>query len=335
LQNTTRQLATLALATPDPRHLPAWRQQIAELTARKEQLEGELAGRSAAFRAQRTQDEMSSAQVQAALPRDAALIDFLEYTQYRPTPPGQGGWTRERRLIAFVVRPAHPLALLDLGAVPPIAAAVERWLATRGRRSAGGGPEDPAVALRRRIWQPLEPYLEGAQTVLVSPDGAPGKLPLAALPGRQPGTYLIEERAIALVPVPQALAELLAGREGRGGPGPAAPDPGPSLLLVGDVDFGATPGDSDPQIVSRVAARPRAWAWARFDPLPATRDEIRAVQHSFTQVEPGAPVLVLNRGQATEQALRQQAPRHRYLHLATHGFFSNTVRHEFCARGLA
>jgi len=162
LQNTTRQLATLALATPDPRHLPAWRQQIAELTARKEQLEGELAGRSAAFRAQRTQDEMSSAQVQAALPRDAALIDFLEYTQYRPTPPGQGGWMRERRLIAFVVRPAHPLALLDLGAVPPIAAAVERWLATRGRRSAGGGPEDPAVALRRRIWQPLEPYLEGA-----------------------------------------------------------------------------------------------------------------------------------------------------------------------------
>ena len=321
LQDTTRQLATLALATPDPRHLPAWRQRIAELTAQG------AVGRGIGRPKRRVprpaaQDEASPAQVQAALPRDAALIDFLEYTQYRPTPPEQGGWKRERRLIAFVVRPARPLALLDLGAVPPIAAAVERWLATRGRRSAGGGPEDPAVELRRRIWQPLEPYLEGAQTVLVSPDGALGKLPLAALPGRQPGTYLIEERAIALVPVPQALAELLAGREGRGGPGPAAPDPGPSLLLVGDVDFGATPGDSDARIVSRVAARPRAGAWARFDPLPATRDEIRAVQHSFTQVEPGAPVLVLSRGQATEQALRQQAPRHRYLHLATHGFFS-------------
>ena len=58
--------------------------------------------------------------------------------------------------------------------------------------------------MRRWIWQPLEPYLEGVQTVLVSPDGSLGKLPLAALPGRQPGTYLIEERAIAIVPVPGA-----------------------------------------------------------------------------------------------------------------------------------
>ena len=94
------------------------------------------------------------------------------------------------------------------------------------------------------------------------------------------------------------------------------------MLLVGDVDFDATPGASDTQIVSRAAARPRAGAGARFAPLPATRDEIRAVQHAFTQAQPDAPVLVLSRGQATEQALRQQAPRHRYLHLATHGFFS-------------
>ena len=322
LQDTTRQLATLALAMPDPQDPPAWRRRIAELTARKERLEAELAGQSAAFRAEREQEEMSPARVQAALPRDAALIDFLEYTQFRPPPPGQRGWKGERRLIAFVVRPDHPLALLNLGAVQPITTAVERWLATRGRRVAAGGSEDPAVALRRRIWQPLEPYLEGVQTVLVSPDGALGKLPLAALPGRQPGTYLIEERAIAIVPVPQALEELLAGREGRGGPSPAAPDRGPSLLLVGDVDFGAMPGASNIQIVSHAAARPRAGAWARFAPLPATRDEIRAVQHSFTQVEPDAPVLVLSRGQATEQALRQQAPRHRHLHLATHGFFS-------------
>ena len=158
--------------------------------------------------------------------------------------------------------------------------------------------------------------------MLVSPDGALGKLPLAVLPGRQPGTYLIEERAIAIVPVPQALPEWLAEREGRGGPRPEAPDRGPSLLLVGDVDFGATPGASDVRVVSRAAVRPRAGAWARFASLPATRDEIRAVQQAFKQVEPDAPVLVLNRGQATEQALRQQAPRHRYLHLATHGFFS-------------
>jgi len=146
LQDTTRQLATLALATSDPRQLPAWRRRIAELTARKEQLEGELAGQSAAFRAQRMQEEMSPAQVQAALPRDAALIDFLEYTQFRPPPGGKGDLKRERRLLAFVVRPDRPLALLDLGAVSPIAAAVERWLATRGRRMGSDARRDPRRA---------------------------------------------------------------------------------------------------------------------------------------------------------------------------------------------
>ena len=39
LQDTTRRLATLALAAPDPKQLEAWHRQIADLTARKEHLE--------------------------------------------------------------------------------------------------------------------------------------------------------------------------------------------------------------------------------------------------------------------------------------------------------
>ena len=51
LQGTARRLATLALAVPpDPKQQPAWRRQVAELTERKEHLEGELARRSAEFR---------------------------------------------------------------------------------------------------------------------------------------------------------------------------------------------------------------------------------------------------------------------------------------------
>ena len=306
LQDTTRQLASLALATPDPRHLPAWRQQIAKLTVRREQLEGELAGRSAAFRAERTQDEMSPAQVQAALPRDVALIDFLEYTQFSPPPEGRGNMKGERRLLAFVVRPNRPLALLDLGAVPS-SAAVKRWLATRGRRVAARGSEDPAVAPRGWIWQPLEPYLEGVQTVLVSPDAALGKLPLAALPGRQPGTYLIEERAIAIVPVPQALLERLGGPGGPAGQGPQTADQTPSLLLVGDVDFGAAPDRADAR-TSRAAPRAtRAGALGTFGALEATRGEILAVRDTFEQRYAGGRVMVLRKDRATEAAVRQEA----------------------------
>ena len=306
LQDTTRQLASLALATPDPRHLPAWRQQIAKLTARREQLEGELAGRSAAFRAQRTQDEMSPAQVQAALPRDVALIDFLEYTQFSPPPEGRGNMKGERRLLAFVVRPNRPLALLDLGAVPS-SAAVKRWLATRGRRVAARGSEDPAVALRGWIWQPLEPYLEGVQTVLVSPDAALGKLPLAALPGRQPGTYLIEERAIAIVPVPQALLERLGGPGGPAGQGPRDRRPDP-IAPAGRRCRLRRRADRADARTSRAAPRAtRAGALGTFGALEATRGEILAVRDTFEQRYAGGRVMVLRKDRATEAAVRQEA----------------------------
>jgi hypothetical protein len=73
------------------------------------------------------------------------------------------------------------------------------------------------------VWQPLGPHLQGASSVLVSADGALTRLPLAALPGSQPGTYLLEEVPLAVVPVPQLLA--------RGGPAAKGHAAAPSLLL--------------------------------------------------------------------------------------------------------
>ena len=322
-QDTTRRLATLALAVPpDPKQQSAWRRQVAELTERKEHLEVELARRSAEFRREQARRETTPERVQAALPDGVALVDLLEYTDSSPPPAGKGQWKRERRLVAFVVRPDHPIVRLDLGPVAPLAAAVDRW-----RKTYGSGPtpreDDPAAELRRRVWEPLEGCVRDARMVLVSPDGALARLPLSALPGREPGTYLIEERPIAVVPVPQLLPELLES---------AAQPPGASegLLLVGDIDYGASPGAATGRggRVHRPGAAPgktRAGAWSRFRLLPAleaTRGEIVTVRDTFEQSLPDAPVHVLRGGQATEEAFRQRAPRHRYLHLATHGYFA-------------
>jgi CHAT domain-containing protein/Tfp pilus assembly protein PilF len=315
LQHTTSQLARLALATPAPNQQQAYRRLLQQLTEDKERQESDLASKSPAFRQQQARARLTPAQVQALLPKDAALIDFLEYTHFNASPNCKGKLDREPHLAAFVVRP-QSLEQFDLGPLPPISNAIDRWRQAASRPAADKELREAGAELRRRLWQPLTSHLQGVSTVLVSPDGAVARLPFAALPGGRPDSYLIEELAIAVVPVPQLLPELLAVR-------PGANQAAPSLLLVGDVDYGAIPGLADGSGGSRWAARSgRAGALPTFGALAATRPEIAAVRDSFEQRFAAGRVRTLRRDQATEAAVREQAPRHRYLHFATHGFFA-------------
>ena len=236
-----------------------------------------------------------------------------------------------------MVQRDRPVVRLDLGPFKPIEQAIADWrVALRAdpapakptaSQAASPAPaardrQEPANQVRRLVWLPLEPHLEGVHTVLVSPDGALGRLPLAALPGQKPDTYLIEERAIALVPVPQDLPELLAKHSGDE-QGPEAKEPAPSLLLVGNVDFGAAPGAADGDTSRSPARDTRAGAQGTFRPLEATLGEILTVQNVFQKrYRTQGRLLMLQEEEATESAVRHAAPRYRYLHLATHGFFN-------------
>ncbi len=164
-------LATLALARPVPDEQDAWRRQLAALTERKEQLEEELARQSVAFRAARAETRRTPEQLQAALPRDAALIDVLEYTHSSPPPERKGEPKRERSLIAFVVRPDRPIARVELGPLKPVQEAIDAWRPILRREEPAPRDEHdgPAARLRRLVWSPLEPHLAGVATVLVSP----------------------------------------------------------------------------------------------------------------------------------------------------------------------
>jgi CHAT domain-containing protein len=316
LDDTARELAALALAGPDPDKLAACKQRVAKLTERQERLEAELGRRSAAFRRQQELRAQTPAGVQAVLPADAALVDLLEYTRYDPPPQGKGKMLEERHLAAFVVRPDRAVVQLDLGPLAPITQAVDGWRQAVARKRTRGGERAAGAVLGRCLCQPLEPHLQGVRTLLVSPDGAVGRVPFAALPGSKPDTYLIEERAVAMVSVPQLLPELLARGE------PAGDVAGkPSLLLVGDVDFAAAPGTADEDAGSRSPARGTTER-LQFRPLPATLGEISVLEKYFRRRFRDAPVDVLEGAEATEEAVREQASRRRWLHLATHGFFA-------------
>ena len=155
-QSTVVRLATLALATPGPNQQDAWRRQLADLTERKDQLEEELTRQSAAFRAARAEAERTPEQLQAALPRDAALIDVLEYTHSSPPPERKGELKFERRLVAFVVRPDRPIARVELGPLAPIRAAIDAWrpILRREQPAPQDEPGGPAARLRRLVWSP-------------------------------------------------------------------------------------------------------------------------------------------------------------------------------------
>jgi CHAT domain-containing protein len=150
----------------------------------------------------------------------------------------RGGVAREDRLTAFVVRPDREVAQVDLGPFEPIRAAVDEWRKDTGRRKPVRDSDDPAAVLRDTLWRPVAEHLDGVETVLVSPDRDLAKLPFAALPSSKDGNYLVEEMGVAVVPVPQFLPDLLT-------PLPAGK---PSLLTIGDVDYGATDRAESPAV---------------------------------------------------------------------------------------
>jgi CHAT domain-containing protein len=108
------------------------------------------------------------------------------------------------------------------------------------------------------------------------------------------------------------------------GPKPAlAQAEAPSLLLVGDVDYGGDPGAGPDRGASRSAAvGTRDGLLSTFKKLPATGDEIASIGRYFKLRFRGAQPDEISGDLATEAALREAASRHRFLHLATHGYFA-------------
>ena len=323
-QECLTRLATVALACPGPGQVQAWKDEVSELTRRKDGLEARLTQLDSSFPSAEAAARPGPEQVQAAIPPGVALIDLLVYASVAMPERGQLSLRVEHRLLAFVIRPDRPVVRMDLGPAAPVARAIRDWRSILVGRSVVAPSRDPAMALRRLIWEPVEPHLDGITSVLVSPDGPIGLVPLHALPGREAGTYLIEERSMTIVPVPAMLVWASDRRtEPGGGDGEHPPDPASSLLVVGDIDYGGEPGAESDRRASRSAAIFDRTGWSpRFAPLAATREEILEIRDAFAQEFPRVNVDLLRGGQATESAFRHRAPGHRYFHLATHGYFA-------------
>jgi CHAT domain-containing protein len=302
-------LAKLANTPPTPVGQKAWLERFDRLEEEEEKWELELADASAAFRRLREQRSATAAQVAGALPPRTAFVDFLVYNHISPDPQKKGRWKEERRLLAFVLARGRDPVGLDLGPADALDAAARAWL--QPVQAAQAVDEQAARELRRRVWLPVQQHLAGARTVLVSPDGSLCHLPLAALPGATPRTFLLEEYALGYLPSGRHLLDLTADEARFKSAG---------LLAVGHLAYGRP-------LAGPPAPGVAADGLPRYDGLPGTRLEVERIGALFRQQFPAGPAPRLVTGTAADKAGLQRAlapapgvARWRYLHLATHGY---------------
>ena len=311
LQTTTQRLASVARDYPtQEEEVAKWWVQLWDLNTQRNKLEASLSDLSVSSR--QAQRKVTIAEVAGALPQDAVFVDFLEFNKYLPPPNRR----ITRSILASVLRPDGDVTLIDLGSQEVVAKAIETWRQTFGLSGRG---IEAARLLRQRVWDPLLPALGTAKTVLISLDGVLGRLPVGALPGDTPGTYLLEDYALAFLPVPQLLPKLSKQRQVQDVR---------SLLLVGGVDYDTRQSvgvgvsksafKSDPLVVAQVRGG------THFGPLDATLPEVKRVGGLFKRIFNSTPdaITLLSHSAATEDRFRTLAPTFDILHLATHGFFA-------------
>lgn len=290
-------------------------ERVIRLTREREQLESTIASESAAFR--KARKPITASQVQSWLPDDGAFVDFIEYTHHTPRKGGDVEY--ERRYAAVILTKHGPAQLTGLGSAKSIHSAIVAFR----RPLAGQSTDDPSVAMRLRdeLWVPLEKSLGGVATVILSPDSQLGTLPFAALPGRAPGTFLVEEYRLATIPFAQLLKEF--SDESR--------QPSMSqLLVVGDVDFDRN-ATNETERSSLLATNQELGRLFRSGGEPTTRwkslsgfkNESALVASLFRQrYGEDASIETLTGAQASEKQLLQLGGQSKVMHVVTHGFFS-------------
>ena len=319
LNDTTKRLAQLVFEGPQKSSAAEHDQQIRALEEQRENLEREVSKRSVGLY-QPTQP-VTVTQIQAALPSDAAL---LEFATYRPISPKAYEFVTDRQLdptavgepryVAYVIHAQGGVGGIDLGSKKEIDA---RLLAFRQalRDPQRNDVQRLARVVDQKIMEPVRSLAGDAAHLLISPEGDLNLIPFEALMD-QKGQYLIEQYSISYLTTGRDLLRLQVARDSRTASlilaDPAYGEPQPVRLAT-------MAGEKAPLQPANLSRRRGITAAADlstvyFPPLTGTAQEARSIKSVFPEAT------VLTGRQATKQAL-EQANAPRVLHIATHGFF--------------
>ena len=309
LTDTRSQIARLVLDGPQETNADQYRERVEALKDRAEKFEAEISRRSDEFRARSLPITLEA--VQAAIPGDAALIEFASYRPFNPKAAKDDETYGGLRYVAYVLRRQGEIRWKELGDAKAIDNAVTRL------REALHDPKRKDVKnlariVDQQVFQPLRPLLGNLTRLIVSPEGELNLIPFATLLDQR-GRYAIERYSISYLASGRDLLRLQVARESKDGP-----------LVVAAPDFGrrsqvevsrSKKYEKDASDGDVKAEAPRsAIKEFYFPPLPYAEREGEALR----ELLPGATLLT--KGQATKAALSQiRGPK--LLHIATHGFF--------------
>jgi CHAT domain-containing protein/Tfp pilus assembly protein PilF len=289
-------LARLVLRGPGRMPREDFDRNVAALEERTQTLEASLSRQSAAFRAQSVPITVSA--VQAAVPADGALVEFVAYRPFDPLAVRRDARFGPSRYVAFIVDRERPPVSVDLGETSSMDAVVDRFRRAL-RDPADASVETIARDMYARVMAPLRQRLGDRSTLYISPDAALNLIPFAALVD-DAGRSLVDTHTISYLTSGRDLLQLDEATPVRA-----------AAMVVANPQFGERgevpnppSGDTRALDLSR----------ARFVPLPGTAGEAVAVGSMLE----GAVVYTDTR--ATE-AVVKAARGPRILHVATHGFF--------------
>lgn len=326
---------------------PAQYRAVRDAAARdRDAAEQSLAAASAEFRAERSQARLGLDDVRRALPSDGALVSFVRYDRLAFELPERSSATpgrqrRERRptpaYLAIVLRASGAPVLVALDTADRVDGLVARWrqdIAAEWPATAPAAAATPAAssrgsgaALRRAVWDRIQPHLGDARHIFIVPDGTLNFVPFDALPvGAR--SYLVERPAIL---------HYLSAERDLVAPPAAAPAAARGLLALGGPAFdenaswrsrrarGEAAPTASPAARLRDATLCTGIESVRFAPLPGTLAEVRELARLWdaNRAASGSPAQVLVGAAANESRFKRDAHQYRVLHLATHGFFAD------------
>ncbi|MFO0981874.1 MAG: CHAT domain-containing tetratricopeptide repeat protein [Planctomycetota bacterium] len=266
--------------------------------------------------------------IAAALEPGQVAVGYWRYELEKIDPQTHEIASPVASYLAFVVKPDGSLTRVELGPARAIEDAVAHY-----RDAIGAAVERGATAieaedqdqrerragerLRALVLDPVLAHVGDAKRLIIALDDVLHLVPLGAMPLGEDvvaARYDIEVRA--------SLKEITVAKE--------FPLNAPSLVALGGIEYDrgavdtvaqATPSAAVHRGTTRDLVRSGPWALG-FRPLEETKGEVTDVAALFGKSFESAQATLRLGREASRESLVQLAPRARFLHLATHGYFA-------------